>query len=126
MLTGFPPGVILLKSRVCFDMGQRTGQDVKANQSFLVRVCNALDEPPRMLAKNIGVEYDELKPLLTGSRGQLVDFDKTDVLWKVYDYVSMRMGMMLAIREELDRKLQADRSNMAARMERFKKHHDIK
>lgn len=105
-------------------MGLRTRKDPDVNDSFLWRICHALDEPPRMLAKNIGVEYKELLPLLQGQRGALAEVDRDEVWWKISEYVSRKTGMLLAIREELNRALQADRVKRVSRIQRFKKLHE--
>ena len=102
-------------------MGLRTNKDPDVNDSFLWRICHALDEPPRMLAKNIGVEYKDLLPLLDGQRSMLAEIDRDEVWFKISEYVAMKMGMLMAIRTELDRALQRDRSKRATRLERFKK-----
>lgn len=90
------------------------------NDSFFVRICNALGVPPRVLAKDIGVKYAEIKPLLTGSAGELVDVDRDEVWLRLYEHVSAKMGMLIAIRHELDKKLQTDRKKRLLRTERFK------
>jgi hypothetical protein len=74
-----------------------------------------------MLAKNIGVEYKDLLPLLDGQRSMLAEIDRDEVWFKISEYVAMKMGMLMAIRTELDRALQRDRSKRATRLERFKK-----
>lgn len=105
-------------------MGLRTGRGPKVSDSFLWRICHALDEPPRMLAKNIGVDYKDLHPLLEGQRGELAELDRDEVWWKISEYVSQKTGLLLAVREELNRKLQADRVKRVSRIERFKSYHD--
>lgn len=104
-------------------MGLRTGKGPTVSDSFLWRICHALDEPPRMLAKNAGVEYKDLLPLLDGQRGMLVELDRDEVWWKISEYVSRKTGMLLAIREELNRKLQADRTKRVTRLKRFRDYH---
>lgn len=105
-------------------MGIRTGKEPGADDSFLWRICHALDEPPRMLAKNAGVEYRDLHPLLEGQRGMLAELDRDEAWIKISEYVARKTGLLLAVREELNRKLQADRTKRATKLERFKKYHD--
>lgn len=105
-------------------MGVRTGKEPKVTDSFLWRICHALDEPPRMLAKNAGVDYKELLPLLDGQRSMLVDIDRDEVWWRISEYVSRKMGSLMAIREELNRALQADRVKRVTRIERFRAYHE--
>ena len=105
-------------------MGRRTGKAPEVNDSFLWRICHALDEPPRLLASNIGVAYKELLPLLDGQRGELCELDRDEVWMKLSRYVAQKQGAIMAVREELNRKLQSERTRRASRLERFKKHHD--
>lgn len=107
-------------------MGLRTGRGPTASDSFLWRICHALDEPPRMLAKNIGVDYKDLLPLLDGQRGALAELDRDEVWFKINEYVSKKTGLLLAIREELNRKLQADRTKRTTRLTRFRDYHGQK
>lgn len=102
-------------------MNGRTLKDPEVNDSFLWRICHALDEPPRLLAKNIGVDYKELHPLLDGQRSMMVEMDRDEVWFKISEHVARRLGALMAIRMELDRALQADRVKRVSRNERFKK-----
>lgn len=86
-----------------------------ADDTFLWRICKALDEPPRVLAANIGVPYSELKPLLA-PRHELAEMDRDEVWWRLSEYVNQRLGLMMAIRSELNKALQRDRANRAVRI----------
>lgn len=99
-------------------MGARTGKEPSVEDSFLWRICHALDETPRVLARNIGVPYKDLEPLLKGPR---VDIDRDEVWWLIDEHVARKLGALLAIRQEMNRALQDDRVRRAARMERFKR-----
>lgn len=68
-----------------------------------------------MLAANIGVDYDELAPLLD-ARHKLAEIDRDEVWWKIGEYVDRRIGTMLAIRSELNKALQHDRQKRAVRI----------
>ena len=94
---------------------RRSGGLPKAGDTFLWRICKALDEPPRMLAANLGVPYSELAPLLD-ERHLLAEIDRDETWWILSEYVSKRLGLMLAIRSELDKALQQDRSKRAVRI----------
>ena len=83
--------------------------------TFLWRICKALDEPPRMLAFNIGVDYDELAPLLD-ARHKLAEIDRDETWWKISAYADRRLGEIMAVRAELQSALQRDRSNRAVRI----------
>ena len=87
------------------------------NDTFLVRICYALQESPRQLAISIGVEYAELEPLLD-ERYMLVELDRDEVWWKLSEYVDKRLGTVMAVRSELQRYLQKDRARRAVRIER--------
>lgn len=93
----------------------RTGKNPTVEDTFLVRICHALDVPPRMLAARIGVEYAELEPLLD-DRHKLVEIDRDEVWWKLAEYVNIRLGELMAIRHELDKSLQKDRAARALRI----------
>lgn len=103
-------------------MGRRTGKNPSPDQTFLVRICNALDETPRELAKNIGVKYKELEPFLA-PRYTLVEMDIDDVWWRIGEYVDERLGFIMAARMELNKALEKDRAARIARLQRFKTHH---
>lgn len=85
------------------------------SDTFLRRICKALDEPPRMLALNIGVEYSELAPLL-GDRYRLAEIDRDEVWWKIDQYANVRLGEIMAVKAELNAALQRDRSKRAVRI----------
>jgi len=102
-------------------MGLRTRKQPGVTDSFLWRICHALDEPPRMLAKNAGVEYKDLEPLLHGQRSLLAEIDRDHVWWAVSEYVNMKLGLLLGIKQELNTALQKERVKRAAKLERFKK-----
>lgn len=100
-------------------MPKRTVSAPGVNDSFLWRVCKALDEPPRMLAANMGVPYEELAPLLD-ERHKLAEIDRDEVWWKLAEYVDRRMGLILAVRSELNKALQQDRQRRAVRQAAMK------
>lgn len=96
-------------------MARRTVTPPTADDTFLWRICKALDEPPRMLASNIGVSYDELAPLLD-ARHHLAEIDRDEVWWKIAEYADRRLGEIMAVRHELNVALQKDRSKRAVRL----------
>ena len=101
-------------------MGLRTKKEPDVNDTFLWRICHALDEPPRMLAHNIGVPYSDIEPLLD-ERHKLVEIDRDEVWWLIEEYVSKKLGYLMAIRGELNKALQRDRTKRVMRHERFRK-----
>ena len=46
--------------------GRRTGAPPVATDSLMWRICKALDEHPRTLARKIGVPYSVMKALADG------------------------------------------------------------
>lgn len=103
-------------------MGGRTGKEPSVDDTFLWRICHALDEPPRMLAQSIGVPYAEVEPLLD-ERHHLAEIDRDEVWWLILQYTSKRMGHLIAIRTELNKALQRDRKKRLLRADRFEKLH---
>lgn len=101
-------------------MGQRTGKEPDSNSTFLWRICHALDEPPRMLAKNIDRPYSEVAPLLD-DRHHLIEIDRDETWWAISRYVDKKIGLLLAIKAELNKALQHDRAKRLTRIEHFEK-----
>lgn len=85
------------------------------DQTFLVRICAALELTPRVLARKIGVPYKEIEPLLS-ARHLLAEIDRDATWWKIAQYVDDRLAMHMAVKNELSRALQRDRVKRAARM----------
>lgn len=76
-----------------------------------------------MLARNIGVKYKELEPLLM-PHNLIEDIDRDEVWWKIKEYVSHRLAMLLTVNSELNKQLQKQRVKRVQRLERFKKVYD--
>lgn len=104
-------------------MGSKTGGDPKKEHSFMERICHALDESPRRLARNIGVKWKDFEPLLD-ERHMIAEIDRDEVWWKVMHYTNKRLGHILAIKSELNKALQKDRKKRLLRQERFKRLHN--
>lgn len=106
-------------------MQQWKGRPPRASDTFLQRICYALDKSPKALARAIGVDYKtELAPLLQGNRSLLAEIDRDEVWWKISEYVSKQIGSLMAIKGELNRALQNDRAKRVLRHKRFKKYHE--
>lgn len=88
------------------------------DDSFLWRVCRAIDEKPSQLAKNIGVAYYEIKPLL--DHGPLVEMDRDDTWLKIIEHVDRRLGLMLAVKKELSLRMQNEMLARLKQTQRFK------
>lgn len=94
---------------------RRTKSAPSVEDTFLVRICKALDEPPRMLAINLGVPYSELEPML-GDRRTVAEMDRDEVWWKLTEHVSRRLGELMAAKYELEKALQKDRAKRTVRV----------
>lgn len=88
------------------------------DQTFLVRICAALELTPRVLAKKLGVPYKEIEPLLN-ARHMLAEIDRDETWWKIAQYVDGRLAMHMAVKNELSKALQRDRVKRAARIARY-------
>ncbi len=101
-------------------MGYYTGKEPSVDQSFIERVANALDLDPFALAKVTGVDYADIEAIWPKSRGETVALD-SDIMWtQIAEYVDKRIGQLVAVREEFNRKLLADRAKRAVQHARVK------
>lgn len=96
-------------------MGYRTGAEPDKAQTFLERICNALDYTPHDLAKIVGVKHSELAPLLK-PLATVADINKDEVWWLISALVNDRIASHLAIKSELNKALTAQRSQQAAQL----------
>lgn len=87
-----------------------------SERTFLRRVINGLGFPSRAaLAKYLNVKDHELAALEKLERGRLSD-STVDPMWHdLAALVDRRIGELMAVREELNRKLAADRQNQLLR-----------
>ena len=83
--------------------------------TFLWRICKALDEPPRMLAHNIGVPYEELAPLLRPMR-DVAGLNDDEIWWRISGYVAEKLGLLMAIQSEMQKQLDRERMQRVLRM----------
>ena len=94
-------------------MGYYTEKEPSAEHSFIERVSHALDLDPYSLAKATGVDYNDILTIWNAQRGELVALD-SDIMWtQIADYVDKRIGYLMAVREEFQRKLLDDRAKRA-------------
>jgi hypothetical protein len=91
---------------------------------LLIRICKVLDEPPRILAQNIGIPYLELEPLETNvHRLTEMEYDTT---WSLIEnYLSSRIGDMIAAKTDLNKHMQRQKKkkliNLARQRDYFRK-----
>lgn len=104
-------------------MGRRTGRKPKASDPFLMRVCYALDLQPEELAVALGVKMKDMEPLLSLQRRLMPEIHKDEIWWELSRYVSERIGMLMAVRHELDVSLQKARAKRVHRTKRLEKYH---
>ena len=83
-------------------------------QHFLARVLEALDMSEYGAPGKLGIDVYELQALLRKGRGDTLPVGEAETWERIYAYVTERMGLLLAVREELQRKLRADRLRRAA------------
>jgi hypothetical protein len=82
-------------------------------------MCNALDVTPHELAAELDVPWKEFKVLL-GINGQPHEMGAFDLWWKLDEVLNERLANLLAVQQELNRSLQADRVRRVARIERVR------
>lgn len=106
-------------------MGKRTGKEPSADQHFLERITHALNLFPHELAKELGVDKKDIMDMMTEQRTHTVEIDREQVWYELSQYVSRQIGYLMAVRLELDKALQKDRTARMLRVQRFKSFHGI-
>lgn len=85
------------------------------NRTFVGRICAAVGKPRADLAKLLGVKESDLARLAKTERKELAGMDEDPMWTRLAEYVDKRIGLLLAVREELNRKLAEDRQKKLAR-----------
>lgn len=88
--------------------------------TFLQRICFALDITPRMLANDIDVPYAELEPLLD-KRHLLAEIDRGEIWWKIKHHTDMRLAELMAVRSELNVAMQEHRAQRISQNMRYRR-----
>lgn len=96
------------------------GRTPLPGDTFLWRILYALDVSPEILASDIDVPFSDVAPLLDPRSG-LVEMDRDETWQKIFTYVNERIGELMAVRMELNKALQIDRSKRILRYERLLK-----
>lgn len=91
-----------------------------SEKGLVDRICMALDTTAFSLAKTLGVPAKDVSELLNISANQLVDVDRSIVLTSIAHHVDVRIGSLLAIRDELQAKMNEDIKRRIAQRERFR------
>lgn len=86
--------------------------DIK--DSFLKRICAALDVKPNELADMLGVSYGDVLALL-GPRTRVADIDMDEAWYEIAEYVETQLGLLMAVKLELNAALQKDKERRALR-----------
>jgi hypothetical protein len=87
---------------------------MQPDATFKDRVLTALGVTERALANHLNVlpreirELDELTPRLIA--------EQDEIWWRLHAYVDERLGLLLALRAELTKALQAERASRALRI----------
>jgi hypothetical protein len=76
---------------------------------FFQRLLSALGETPEGIAAGMGVSVNQLLTRYNVARNELAQVDHDPFWITLAEYVDKRMGEVLSVREELQRKLAADR-----------------
>lgn len=88
---------------------------VTSSDSFLMRICKALQEPPRRLAFSLGVDFAEIAPLLD-AKHKIAELDEDYVWWLIEAYVARRVGELTAIQIEMKKQLARERKRQVTRL----------
>lgn len=102
-------------------MGQRTGKKPTADDSFVWRICHALDIMPAELAYELGVTVEDVYAVLDLPLQDIAESEHDTVLWALSEYVAAKLGYLMAVKHQLDRKLQKERAVRVDRMARFRR-----
>ena len=101
--------------------GAAKSRPLASSEKGLVgRICLALDTTAFSLAKTLGVPAKDVLELLDIPAAQLVDVDRSIMLTSLAHHVDVRLGSLLAIRDELQAKMNEDIKRRIAQRERFK------
>jgi len=91
-----------------------------ASQGFLQRICNAIEIDPKDLAKRLDLKYKtDIEPFLHLPASQLA-IELDDTFDTIYQHVSERVAMLLAVKFELDKQLQKERERRLQRRDYVK------
>jgi len=101
-------------------MGERTGKEPDGRDTFLWRICHALDLTPPQLAKRIGVRPSEVRALLY-THFRTADYSQDDTWELINAYVNKQLGLLLAVRADLQRSMREDRIRRLQRVEDFER-----
>lgn len=68
-----------------------------------------------MLARSIGVPYEELAPMLRPMR-EVAGLNDDEIWWRISGYVAEKLGLLMAIQSEMQKQLDRERMQRVLRM----------
>lgn len=95
--------------------GRRLDPETISQQPLMWRVCTALDLPPRNLAVELGLPFEDIQVLLD-DKHRLADMDYDETWQLVASYVDERIAALLAVRSQLNAQLVNERTRRAGRL----------
>lgn len=85
---------------------------------LLDRVCFGVGMTPKQLAKALNLSYrKDVKPLVGVPSAKVADADLDELWHALLRLVNERFGLLMAVREEVNMKLQSDRKLRLVRRE---------
>jgi len=84
-------------------------------RAFFGRILRALGESYSAVANITGLSVREIQAIELPQRGQLVEVNRDEFWTRLSDHVDERIGELISIREEMSRKLAADRKAQISR-----------
>lgn len=87
----------------------------RERQAFFHRILRALGESYSAVARITGLNVSEIQAIEMPARGQLVEVNRDEFWTRLSDHVDERIGELMSIREEMSRKLAADRKAQISR-----------
>lgn len=82
-------------------------------------MLHALDITPYELCRELELDMKDVAPILF-SKQMPHEMDAFELWWNLHDMLSERIANLLAVQQELNRSLQADRARRVARNERVR------
>lgn len=90
--------------------------------SFLGQICLALGMRPARLAMELDIPFADIKEVMEIKTKDLVISEHVEIWRKLMEHVDVKTGMYVAVREELNRRMQHDRTRRVARIEKQRKY----
>jgi hypothetical protein len=85
----------------------------------LKRTCERLGLTPKQVADDIGCKVEDLELILKGSRLMVAATNEDEIWLMLYNFCNEKIGVLLGIREELQRKASLERKRNLRNRERI-------